>query len=89
MIDVWALSQKHGVVVVAANYRLDVLGWLALDELQQQSPTGTAGNFGLMDQTFALKWTQVPCRHPSSCRTASSSYLSSSCIAPIDCGSNM
>eukprot|EP00035_Acanthoeca_spectabilis_P034298 m.28263 g.28263 ORF g.28263 m.28263 type:complete len:640 (+) comp6526_c0_seq1:11-1930(+) len=54
-----AFANKHGVVVVAANYRLDVLGWLALDELQQQSPTGTAGNFGLMDQTFALKWTQA------------------------------
>ena len=51
------LAQK-GVVVVAANYRLDVLGWLALEELQQEAADGAFGNYGMHDQRFAFQWTQ-------------------------------
>mmetsp|Transcript_20828 Transcript_20828/g.54113 ORF Transcript_20828/g.54113 Transcript_20828/m.54113 type:complete len:601 (+) Transcript_20828:56-1858(+) len=53
-----ALAAKHGVVVVAANYRLDALGWLALDELAAETAEGTFGNYGLLDQEFALRWTR-------------------------------
>jgi carboxylesterase type B len=28
------LAEKYGVVYVAANYRVDSLGWLALQELE-------------------------------------------------------
>ena len=49
---------KRGVVVVSANYRLDVFGWLALSELQAESPAKEFSNYGLMDQQFALRWTR-------------------------------
>jgi para-nitrobenzyl esterase len=46
----------HGVVVVSINYRLGVLGFLALPELSAESPLGISGNYGLMDQIEALRW---------------------------------
>ena len=47
---------KHGVVVVTINYRLGVLGYLALQELSAESPDHVSGNYGLLDQMAALKW---------------------------------
>lgn len=52
------LASKHSVVFVAANYRLDSLGWLALEELQNETEDASFGNYGLLDQQMALKWTQ-------------------------------
>ena len=54
------LATAHGVVVVAANYRLDSLGWLALAELQHEDAMGDGayGNYGLHDQRLALRWVQ-------------------------------
>lgn len=46
----------HGVVFVSMNYRLGVLGWLALPALSAGSPRGVSGNYGLLDQIAALKW---------------------------------
>ena len=46
------------MVVVAANYRLDVLGWLAMEELQKEDDEDAYGNYGLHDQRFAMQWTQ-------------------------------
>jgi para-nitrobenzyl esterase len=46
----------HGVVFVSMNYRLGVLGWLALPALSSESPHGVSGNYGLLDQIEALKW---------------------------------
>jgi para-nitrobenzyl esterase len=45
-----------GIVVVTINYRLNVLGFLAYPELTAESSGHTSGNYGLMDQVFALKW---------------------------------
>jgi carboxylesterase type B len=53
------LAETYGIVVIAANYRLDALGWMALAEMEAESPTGSFGNFGLQDQGLALNWTQV------------------------------
>ena len=53
------LARTHGVVVVAANYRLDSLGWLAMQELQDESAGAGYGNYGLQDQRFSLQWTQA------------------------------
>lgn len=56
-----ALAAQHGVVHVAANYRLGALGWLAhealLEEGAQAGGTG-CGNFGLLDLVIALEWVQ-------------------------------
>lgn len=56
-----ALAAQHGVVHVAANYRLGALGWLAhealLDEDAHAGGMG-CGNFGLLDLVSALEWVQ-------------------------------
>jgi para-nitrobenzyl esterase len=47
---------RKGVVVVTINYRLGILGFLALPELEAESPQHAAGNYALMDQIAALEW---------------------------------
>tara|TARA_R110002051_G_scaffold5639_3_gene28796 strand:+ start:780 stop:2411 length:1632 start_codon:yes stop_codon:yes gene_type:complete len=47
---------SRGVVFVSLNYRLGVLGWLALPSLSAESPDGISGNYGLLDQIAALEW---------------------------------
>lgn len=44
------------VVVVSMNYRLGILGFLVLPELAAESGRNAAGNYGLLDQTAALRW---------------------------------
>lgn len=51
------LAQK-GVVVVTINYRLGVFGFLARPDLTKESPHHASGNYGLMDQLYALRWVQ-------------------------------
>jgi len=47
---------KRGIVVVTANYRLDIFGFLAMPELSAESPYKASGNYGLLDQVAVLKW---------------------------------
>lgn len=49
---------KEGVVVVNLGYRLGVFGYLADEDLAAESPHGTTGNYGLLDQIKALEWVQ-------------------------------
>ena len=55
----WGERLAHqGVIVVTIGYRLGPLGFLALPELTRESPHGSSGNYGLMDQVAALEWVQ-------------------------------
>ena len=47
---------RKGVIVVNMGYRLGVFGFLATEELQRESESGTTGNYGLLDQIKALRW---------------------------------
>ena len=49
---------RKGVIVVNMGYRLGVFGFLADEELMAESPNGTTGNYGLLDQIKALQWVQ-------------------------------
>jgi len=55
--DGTALAKK-GVVLVTINYRLGPLGYFAHPELSAESPHRSSGNYGVLDQIAALKWTQ-------------------------------
>lgn len=50
------LAQTQHVVVVSINYRLGPLGFLDVPGLNG-SGTATDGNYGLLDQEAALRWT--------------------------------
>jgi para-nitrobenzyl esterase len=47
---------QHGIILVTANYRLGVFGFMAHPELTRESSHAAAGNYGLMDQLAALRW---------------------------------
>jgi para-nitrobenzyl esterase len=47
-----------GQVVVAIQYRLGAMGFFALDELADEDPAGSAGNYGMLDMVLALEWVQ-------------------------------
>ena len=47
---------KKGVIVVNANYRLGVFGFLAHPELTKESGRNASGNYGMLDQVAALQW---------------------------------
>lgn len=49
---------KEGVIVVNMGYRLGIFGFFADPELAAESPNGTTGNYGLLDQIMALQWVQ-------------------------------
>ncbi|WP_417581723.1 carboxylesterase/lipase family protein [Pelagibacterium sp.] len=49
---------QRGVIYVAISYRLGAMGFMAHPQLAAESDTETSGNYGLMDQAFALQWLQ-------------------------------
>jgi para-nitrobenzyl esterase len=53
-------SEETGVIVVAPNYRLGPLGFLVHSALALENPAhATSGNYGLMDQRFAMQWVRA------------------------------
>jgi para-nitrobenzyl esterase len=50
------LAAETGVIVVAPNYRLGPFGFLAHPALAAEDPSGSSGNYGLLDQQAALRW---------------------------------
>lgn len=49
---------RNGIVAITVNYRLGVFGFMAHPELTKESPHHASGNYGLLDQSAALKWVQ-------------------------------
>jgi para-nitrobenzyl esterase len=47
---------RRGIVSVTVNYRLGIFGFMAHPELTKESPHHASGNYGLLDQTEALRW---------------------------------
>ena len=45
---------QDNIVYVSINYRLNIFGFIAFDELFEESKT--TGNYGILDQILALKW---------------------------------
>ena len=50
---------KNDVIMITISYRLGIFGYLALEELASESPNGTTGNYGLLDQIMALQWVNL------------------------------
>jgi para-nitrobenzyl esterase len=48
--------QRHGIVLVAINYRLGVFGFFAHPALSRESDHRSSGNYALLDQIAALRW---------------------------------
>jgi para-nitrobenzyl esterase len=55
IFDGTRLAEK-GVVVVTANYRMGVFGFLAHPALSAESAHESSGNYALLDQLAVLKW---------------------------------
>ena len=51
------LAARNNVIVVVPAYRLGAFGFLASNKTYAES--GTTGNWGFLDQQFALKWVQT------------------------------
>jgi len=47
---------KKGIVAVTVNYRLGIFGFFSHAELTKESLHKASGNYGLLDQSAALKW---------------------------------
>ncbi len=45
---------KHGIVAVAMNYRVNIFGFIAMKELEDEN--GKCGNYGYYDQQTAIAW---------------------------------
>jgi len=53
------LVSTQDVVVANIQFRLGAFGYLASDSLRSRDPLGSTGNYGLMDNVFALQWIQT------------------------------
>jgi para-nitrobenzyl esterase len=57
-----ALAKKADAVVVTANFRLGILGFLNLAQLKNGDALNDSGNFTMLDSIKALEWVQKNAR---------------------------
>lgn len=82
---------KEGVIVVNMGYRLGIFGYYADEELAAQSPNGTTGNYGMLDQIKALEWVRDniaafggdPDKVTLAGESAGSASVSALCTSPL------
>ncbi len=82
---------EKGVIFVNFAYRLGIFGYMANDELAAESPNGTTGNYGLLDQIMALKWVHEnigafggdPNNITIAGESAGSSSVNALCVSPL------
>ena len=82
---------SRGIIVVTAGYRLGVFGYLASEELEAESPNGTTGDYGLLDQIMALKWVREniaafggdPEQITIAGESAGASCVNALCVSPL------
>ena len=85
---------RCGVIMITIQYRLGVFGYFAHPDLKQESPNHTTGNYGLLDQIFALKWINENAEHFGGDKnnitiageSAGSSSVSALCSSPKAAG---
>lgn len=53
-----ALARRQDVVMLTFDFRRNVFGFLALDQLSKSVHPPTSGNYGFLDQVAVLKWVQ-------------------------------
>jgi carboxylesterase type B len=51
------MATTNHIIVVSINYRLGIFGFLALPSLSAEAPDHASGDYGLLDQEAALRWT--------------------------------
>ncbi|MBR1711496.1 MAG: carboxylesterase family protein [Clostridia bacterium] len=81
----------HGIIVVNFAYRLGVFGYYANEELIAESPNGTTGDYGLLDQIAALAWVRDniaafggdPNQITIAGESAGSSSVNALCVSPL------
>ena len=85
---------REGIIVVNMAYRLGVFGFFADEGLSAESPHGTTGNYGLLDQILALRWVQEniaafggdPGNVTLAGESAGSASVSALCASPLASG---
>ena len=85
---------RQGIIVVNFAYRLGVFGYYADEALAAESPNGTTGNYGLLDQIQALKWVREniaafggdPDNITLAGESAGASSVNALCVSPLSEG---
>lgn len=85
---------RNGVIMITIAYRLGVFGYFAHPDLKAESPNGTTGNYGLLDQIQALKWINENASYFGGDKnnitiageSAGSSSVSAICASPLASG---
>lgn len=89
-----ASMAREGVIMITFGYRLGVFGYFASEELAAESPKGTTGNYGLLDQIAALQWVHDniaafggdPDNITVAGESAGSSSVNALCVSPLTAG---